>query len=117
MKKVLLVFICIIMLALTTACVNKSSASYLIGSDMIEVLNSYKNGNITAKDAGNQMDELSEKANSESEIIADDDFDESHRLSMISIYARNAYTDLYFKETMSISDINECIREIEKVIS
>ena len=116
-NRIIAVLIIGLLAIILTGCNSKSDRlSYKYGNTMIEILNSYKDGKITAKDAGRQIDDLSDKAKAESDRIKDSDFDESHRLTMISTIGKGAYTDLYFRESMSILSINEAIKDIEEQI-
>lgn len=90
--------------------------SYKYGHEVIEVLNSYKNGNISARDAGKQLDDLSDIIKDEADKIYDTDFYESHRLDMIYYATQSAYYDLYFRESMPIAEINQCIDDINEQI-
>lgn len=118
MKKVVSLLLIITVLIVGVGCSSKSDRlSYKYGNTGIEILNKYKDNKITAEDAAKQIKELSEIAKKESDKIKDKDRREGSRLSGIGILMYGAYIDLYFRNSMSILEINECIEEIEDKIN
>lgn len=116
MKKVVsLLLLIIVVLIAGVGCSSKSDRkSYKYGNTAIEILNRYKDRQLSEKDAKKQLKDLKEQATSESEKVKSKDMDESKRLKELSDIVDSAQISVSLGSVASINDIIEQIEKLNK---